>query len=93
VSSSITWGTVTFTAGYDSVGRITTFGNGSASTNFSYDANGNRLTSGWTEAGSSGTFCVVLFPAPDGPKKPKISPRFISKFKFFKTISFDFGYE
>ena len=48
-------GTVTFTAGYDSVGRITSFGNGSAATSFSYDANGNRLTSGWTEAGSSET--------------------------------------
>ena len=42
VSSSIVWGTTTFTASYDAVGRITGFGNGVASTTFSYDANGNR---------------------------------------------------
>jgi leucyl-tRNA synthetase len=34
----------------------------------------------------------VLFPAPEGPKNPKISPRSISKFRFFKTAIFDFGY-
>ena len=55
VSSSIAWGTTTFTASYDAVGRITGFGNGTASTTFSYDANGNRLSSGWSEAGSTET--------------------------------------
>lgn len=45
LSSSVTFVNRSFTVTYDSVGRITGFGDGTDSTTFTYDANGNRLTS------------------------------------------------
>jgi RHS repeat-associated protein len=40
VAANVTW-----SVGYDAAGRIVSFGNGTSQASFSYDANGNRLTS------------------------------------------------
>ena len=39
-------------------------------------------------------FMKVLFPAPFGPKRPKISPSFTSKFKSFSAcVDFELFFE
>ncbi|TFZ05535.1 RHS repeat protein [Ramlibacter henchirensis] len=49
LGTGISFVTIPFSVAYDAVGRITSFGNASANTTFSYDANGNRLRSVMTE--------------------------------------------
>jgi RHS repeat-associated protein len=53
-STSVTFANTTFTVGYDATGRITSFGDGTTTTSFTYDANGNRQSS-TTTAGATTT--------------------------------------
>jgi RHS repeat-associated protein len=53
-STSVTFANTTFTVGYDATGKITSFGDGTTTTSFTYDANGNRQSS-TTTAGATTT--------------------------------------
>lgn len=67
LNTSVSFATVTFTVGYDAVGRITSFAdNQGNSTAFTYDANGNRLTS--TEVKGSTTIARTYSVDPVGNK-------------------------
>ena len=63
VSSSIAWGTTTFATGYDAVGRITSFGDGSASTTFGYDPNGTRTARSLVEGEFSSNRAYSIDPS------------------------------
>jgi RHS repeat-associated protein len=53
LGSAIDSADVTWSVGYDAVGRIVSFGNASSTASFSYDANGNRTASSQTANGAT----------------------------------------